>query len=111
MEQYLQYGVQSQLGVYYENPTQFPAVSFCDVNPLISHESTTFYDEINARYINTTAVGSVNSAICSKFRSEFWYPVFLGLSDVFWVLVWVVGSRFSSEYLGLSFRSDFLVPS
>ena len=30
---YLQYGVVSQIGVVFETPTEFPAVTFCDSNP------------------------------------------------------------------------------
>ena len=43
---YLQYGVVSQIGVVYENPTEFPAVTFCDNNPFTT-EYSNFIDGID----------------------------------------------------------------
>lgn len=50
---FLQWPVQSQIGVYFENPTEFPAVTFCDVNPFTSAESQVVYDNITTQYQNT----------------------------------------------------------
>ena len=36
---YLDYGVTSQIGVVYEMPTEFPAVTFCDTNPFTSSQA------------------------------------------------------------------------
>jgi hypothetical protein len=47
---FLQWPVQSQIGVYFENPTEFPAVTFCDVNPFTTKESHTVYNNITTHY-------------------------------------------------------------
>jgi len=45
---YLQYGVVSQIGVVYETPTEFPAVTFCDNNPF----TTGNYPDVGNLYAN-----------------------------------------------------------
>jgi hypothetical protein len=49
---FLEWPVQSQIGVYFENPTEFPAVSFCDVNPFTSKESWEVWNNITTQYKN-----------------------------------------------------------
>ena len=44
--EYSQYGVVSQIGVVYENPTEFPAVTFCDNNPFTT-EYSGFVDQMD----------------------------------------------------------------
>ena len=43
---YLDYGVSSQIGLVYELPTEFPAVTLCDSNPFISKQSFNLMDSI-----------------------------------------------------------------
>ena len=43
---YFDYGVSSQIGLVYELPTEFPAVTLCDSNPLISKQSFNLMDSI-----------------------------------------------------------------
>jgi hypothetical protein len=50
---FLQWPVQSQIGVYFENPTEFPAVTFCDVNPFTTKESQTVYKNFTDQYGKT----------------------------------------------------------
>ena len=42
VQAYLQYGVTSQIGVVYELPTEFPAVTICDANQFNSKQSENF---------------------------------------------------------------------
>jgi hypothetical protein len=43
---YLEYGVSSQIGLVYEMPTEFPAVTLCDANPFISKQSENVMNSI-----------------------------------------------------------------
>ena len=42
---YLKYGVVSQIGVLYETPTEFPAVTFCDNNPFTTNVSLPVFSQ------------------------------------------------------------------
>ena len=48
----------SQIGVVYENPTQFPAVTLCDCNPFTTEEGQNFVLSFN------------NSTDCQKSRDK-----------------------------------------
>ena len=43
---YLEYGVTSQIGVVYEQPTQFPAVTFCRSFPFTGKAGQNFTNTI-----------------------------------------------------------------
>jgi len=118
---YLEYGVTSQIGIVYETPTDFPAVTFCNTNPFTTIQaSNQFYTWFDNNYLDLLTTDkeakmlAANSSYGDDKRKQLglninqiscWFINEMCTNDLHWYWDYDYGNCFQFN-VGLNYTGD-----